>query len=274
MLLETGKWKEALAIAEHLISIETTAVVRITALVVIGSIKMRKGEDDALPFLKEARALASEAMEAQRIMPVTKASLEYEWITGNAILEEKEFDAQVELLKNAGYNCEYNSFLFWHWKARNRTVESGEVPESYRTDTEKLAKKSALIWKKLGCPYEEALLLFEGDEEDKRDALKIVQDLGADAVGEKLKLSMRSSGIKSIPRGKRKSTLSNTAMLTQREVAIVELLKNGLQNKEIADKLYISPKTVDHHVSSILFKLEVNSRSKAAPEAIRLGIIK
>ena len=47
-----------------------------------------------------------------------------------------------------------------------------------------------------------------------------------------------------------------------------------MQNKEIAEQLFISPKTVDHHISSILFKLDVNSRSKAAQEAVRLGIIK
>jgi len=47
-----------------------------------------------------------------------------------------------------------------------------------------------------------------------------------------------------------------------------------MQDKEIAGKLFISPKTVGHHISSILFKLDVSSRSKAAKEAKRLGIIK
>jgi DNA-binding NarL/FixJ family response regulator len=52
------------------------------------------------------------------------------------------------------------------------------------------------------------------------------------------------------------------------------LLKKGIQNKEIAATLFISPKTVDHHISSILFKLDVTSRSKAVTEAVRLGILK
>jgi len=51
-------------------------------------------------------------------------------------------------------------------------------------------------------------------------------------------------------------------------------LKKGIQNKEIAEALFISPKTVDHHISSILFKLDVNSRSRAVSEAARLGIAK
>src|SRR4029077_19657812 len=107
----------------------------------------------------------------------------------------------------------------------------------------------------------------------KRKALTIVQDLGANAVHERMKAEMRSSGIKSIPRGIRKSTRANPAMLTGRELDVLQLLKEGMQNKEIASGLFISPKTVDHHISAILFKLDVNSRVKAVKEAQRLGII-
>ncbi|HEX4849462.1 MAG TPA: LuxR C-terminal-related transcriptional regulator, partial [Puia sp.] len=84
----------------------------------------------------------------------------------------------------------------------------------------------------------------------------------------------RSSGIKSIPRGVRKSTRSNPAALTEREIDVLHLVKEGMQNKEIAAKLFISSKTVDHHISALLYKLEVNSRAKAVHEAIQLGILK
>jgi DNA-binding NarL/FixJ family response regulator len=98
--------------------------------------------------------------------------------------------------------------------------------------------------------------------------------LGANAVYEKMKMQMRNSGIRNIPRGRRKSTLSNPAQLTSRELDVLHLLKEGMQNKEIAGKLFISGKTVDHHISSILFKLDVNSRTKAVTEAVRMEIIK
>jgi len=104
--------------------------------------------------------------------------------------------------------------------------------------------------------------------------LAIIQGLGAGAILQKMKAAMRSSGIKSIPRGLRKSTQSNPALLTTRELDILLLLKEGLQNKEIAGKLFISAKTVDHHISSILFKLDVNSRVKAVNEAVRQEILK
>jgi len=82
------------------------------------------------------------------------------------------------------------------------------------------------------------------------------------------------SGIKSIPRGVRKTTQSNPAFLTGRELDVLQLLKADLQSKEIAAQLFISTKTVDHHISSILFKLDVKSRTKAVTEAVRQEILK
>ena len=81
-------------------------------------------------------------------------------------------------------------------------------------------------------------------------------------------------GVKHVSRGPRESTLNNPGQLTGRQIDILNLLRDGLQNKEIADKLFISPKTVDHHISAILSKLEVNSRAKAVLEAQKLGVLK
>lgn len=84
---------------------------------------------------------------------------------------------------------------------------------------------------------------------------------------------MRSAGIKSIPRGIRETTRVNPSFITGRELDVLICLKQGLHNKEIAAKLYISVRTVDQHISSMFFKLNVNSRIKAVAEAVRLGII-
>jgi len=85
---------------------------------------------------------------------------------------------------------------------------------------------------------------------------------------------MKMKGVKHVSRGPRESTLNNPGQLTGRQIDILNLLRDGLQNKEIADKLFISPKTVDHHISAILSKLEVNSRAKAVLEAQKLGVLK
>jgi DNA-binding NarL/FixJ family response regulator len=68
------------------------------------------------------------------------------------------------------------------------------------------------------------------------------------------------------------STRSNAAHLTARQLEILELLTQGLRNSEIADRLYLSGRTVDHHVSAILDKLGARSRTEASQQAARLGI--
>ena len=110
--------------------------------------------------------------------------------------------------------------------------------------------------------------------DQQRVGLNILDLLGATATSDMLKNKLREKGMRHIPRGPRESTRNNPAHLTGRQVEILSLLEEGAQNKEIAEKLFISPKTVDHHISAILSKLSVNSRSKAVAEARKLGILK
>ena len=61
--------------------------------------------------------------------------------------------------------------------------------------------------------------------------------------------------------------------LTAREMEVLALVAQGLRNAEIADRLVLAAKTVDHHVSAILRKLDVRTRGRASAEAIRLGLV-
>jgi DNA-binding CsgD family transcriptional regulator/tetratricopeptide (TPR) repeat protein len=269
--LETGNWTQAYHMADSLLKNEDLLpVIKIVALTVMATIKIRKGDHrDGLSLLSEAKALAFETMELQRIIPAFLALMEYEWITGKSHIEIDDLSGALNNIVRVGRFSKKSRLYFWLMKTKKDYL----LPDQAHQQKEK-AVNQAELWENWGCPYEYALALFEGDETDKRKAITIIQDLGADAVYEKLKLEMRNSGIKSIPRGIRETTRSNPANLTERELEVLPLLQDGLQNKEIADLLFISAKTVDHHISAILFKLDVNSRAKAVQEAIHLGILK
>lgn len=76
-----------------------------------------------------------------------------------------------------------------------------------------------------------------------------------------------------MPARRRSATLANPAGLTARHVEVLRLLDDGLTNVELAERLYLSVKTADHHVSTILAKLEVNKRRDAVRRARQLGIL-
>jgi ATP/maltotriose-dependent transcriptional regulator MalT len=272
---ETGNWPQAYDIANDFIKKENQlAIVKTWALVIVSTIKMRTGDSDLVPLLLKAKEKAFETMEPRSVIPTVIALLEYEWITGTSFINQAELNSAISLSRHKGNIYEKSEFAFWLLKVRRQQLELDEYFEGYDLHNKSAALNAADLWKQLGCPYEQALALFEGDEDDKRMAVEIIHNLGADAVSEKMKFEMRTLGIKGIPRGIRKTTQANPAHLTKREMDVLQLVKEGLQNKEIARKLFLSPKTIDHHISSIFFKLDVTSRAKAIQEAIHLHILK
>ena len=275
MQLETGNWKEAYAIAGELLRNDNQpAVIKINALIVAATIMMRKGEAGVLPLLQETAARALETKEPQRIISSIVAWLEYEWLTGKTTIEKEILDHAKAMAEQSLHPIQNDEFIFWLAKARKSRLPGGMVHEGFNTSNQVKTLQAATFWEHAGCTYQQALVLYDGSTDDKKEAITILRELGADMVYEKMKQEMKMAGIKSIPRGIRKATRSNAAFLTERELDVLQLLKEGMQNKEIAASLFISPKTVDNHLTSILFKLDVNSRTKAISAAMRLEIIK
>jgi DNA-binding NarL/FixJ family response regulator len=116
----------------------------------------------------------------------------------------------------------------------------------------------------MGCPYEQARALAEGDAQAQLAALQIFEQFEARPDAERLRAALRTAGVSGIPRRPHSSTRQNPFGLTNRQVEIGALLVEGCTNTEIAGRLHISPKTVEHHVSAVLAALEVHSREEAA----------
>jgi DNA-binding NarL/FixJ family response regulator len=128
-------------------------------------------------------------------------------------------------------------------------------------------------WSAIGCPYEAALALGDSDDEAAlRRALDELRGLRAEPAASFVSRRLRGLGARGLPRGPRAATRANPANLTTREVEVLDLVAEGLSNADIAARLFVSQRTVDHHVSAILRKLDVRSRAEASAEAVRLGL--
>jgi DNA-binding CsgD family transcriptional regulator len=99
---------------------------------------------------------------------------------------------------------------------------------------------------------------------EARAALATFEELGAGADADQAASLLRTLGVKAARLGPR-----GDAGLTKREAEVLGLLGEGLSNPEIAARLHLSRKTVEHHVAHVLTKLGLRGRAEAAAEAVR-----
>ena len=165
------------------------------------------------------------------------------------------------------------SAAIWLARSGEPVDGEGELPEPYRLEMAADAAAAAAAWDELGRPYDaRAGLARIVDEAGLREALRILDDLAAEPAAAAVRRRMRDVGIRAIPRGPRAETRDAPAGLTAREREVLALLSEGLPDKEISRRLFISERTVHHHVSSVLAKIGVSSRTAAARQAAQMGI--
>lgn len=263
--LYQGHWSEAAEMAATIIGRPNVAVIsRIMALVALGRVRTRRGEADALPLLDEALELALQTDTLQRLAPVRAARAEAAWFAGRLDQVVAEADAAYELATRHRHGWYAGEFSFWRWKAGERVAAPAWNAAPFLLHIEGDLRGAAEAWKRLRCPYEQARALADGDLPAQLAALAIFDKLGAAPAAAGLRQRMRSEGTHQIPRGPRATTRRNPFGLTARELEILDCLADGLSNGRTGQRLHISPKTVDHHVSSVLSKLDVATRGDAA----------
>jgi DNA-binding CsgD family transcriptional regulator len=212
--------------------------------------------------------------ELDRIAQVAAARAEAAWLRGDPATAEQVTDAALALAVACHEPWAAGELAYWRWQAGLRDdLPSSVVAEPYRLSIAGKWRQAAEEWRKIGCPYETALALAESDDEvDVREAIDRLQLLGARPAAAIVARRLRERGVRRVPRGPRPTTRENPAGLTARELEVLALLAKGLRNAQIAERLFVSQKTVDHHVSAILRKLDARTRGEAAAEAVRLGL--
>ncbi|MHB8723185.1 MAG: ATP-binding protein [Steroidobacteraceae bacterium] len=269
MKFEQGDWSGASDDAEAVLRhSRTTPVTRIPTLRVLGHLRIRRGDPGAREVLEEARALSGTMPELQRIGTLAEAYAEAAWLAGDRAGVLREATPAYEMVRNRQDPRMKGELAAWLWRVDALESLPTDIPEPYMREFSGDWRGAARAWKELGCPYEQALMLgWYGAETEQRQALAILDQLGAAPAAQALRRRMRARGVRAVPRGSRTSTRRNSLGLTRREAEVLALLSDGLRNAAIAKRLYVSTKTVDHHVAAILTKLGVPSRAEAVAMA-------
>jgi DNA-binding CsgD family transcriptional regulator len=273
--LEEGRWAEAAVDAGAVVRRHgVSAALRLPALIALGRVRVRRADPGAKELLDEASRLAAATGELQRIAPVAAARAEAAFLAGRPEQARDEVRAAYELALAHDSAWTIGELAYWLWRAGGLAEPPAPCPEPYALQMRGRWRDAAAAWERIGCPYERAVALGEGDDvAAHRLALEIFEGLGAHPAAAALRQSLRARGVRGVPVGPRPSTRSNPANLTRRQLEILELLAQGLTNADIAARLFIAVKTVDHHVSAILAKLDVQSRGGAAAAAFASGIL-
>lgn len=272
-LEKMGRWEESASLSEELLTRSGASPVnQINPLTGLGKVRARQGAPGCWDCLDAAAAAADGTGEPRAILRARLARAEAYWLEGQP--ESAAWEA--ELADDVCTPCDAwdrGAVAAWLRRTGSRRPPRGDLAEPYRLQEAGDWDAAARLWTGLGCPYEAALALHDAPQEAAlREALKIFTDLGASAAAQITRQKMRLLGIRSIPTGPRTATRAHPLGLTRREREVLDLICAGHTNAQIAAKLFISTKTVDHHVSAVLAKLDAPTRNAAAAHAARLGL--
>jgi len=233
--------------------------------------------------------LALATGELQRIARVAALRAEAAWLQGNQAqcLAEVRVAYDLALAHEAG-PWRLGELCIWMWRVGGLTSVPGPIAEPFARQIAGDWQGAAALWAKIGCPYEQALALADGDSSAKLSALSIFERLGAQPALALLRKQGRSlTPVQALAAGDEVSLphpseaqppripTIHTSLeeLTPREREVLRLLSQGLTSAQIAEQLVIGVTTVNFHVRSLYSKLGVTSRAAATRYAIEHHLV-
>jgi DNA-binding CsgD family transcriptional regulator/tetratricopeptide (TPR) repeat protein len=242
-----------------------TSVMRLPSLSVLMYVYLRTGHRDAERVFDEANAIALATGELQRTWPVQVARAETAWLAGN---DEGVLAAIDAILAHPNHDhnpWDFGEAIIWkHRAGHSQIAVATKVSKPFALEIMGDLEGAAQAWHRIGDPYSEALVLAHGDAPQRVRAIEIFDEIGGAPAAHKLREWAREAGVKGVPRGPYKSRKESEFGITAKEREVLHLLVRGKTNSQISDELFRSAKTVEHHVSSLLSKLNAKNRTDAA----------
>lgn len=231
----------------------------------LGRLLARRGDPAAGPMLAEAWTRAQTARTLVGLAYAGLARAEWAWLVGDTAAAREVATVLLPRVSHPGgawFRGELLRYLARAGVAPSAGFEG--CPPAWAAGLAGEWRAAAALWRRAGDPYEAALeLALSGEPDAIADGLEVLDLLGAAPAAELARAGLRERGAR-VPRGPNAATRGNPAGLTKRQLAVLDLLREGLTNAEIAERLVLSVRTVDHHVAAILLKLGVKSRHEAA----------
>ena len=271
-----GHWGAALEDADQVLDGEGMPLARLWPILVRALIPLRTGAADDLEALFEAAwRLAEQLDEPRRRLALLSALAERMWLTDVPDTRVTDFAvSEIEALGSSpGSAWAVGELAVWLGRLGLLGTPPAQVAEPFRLAIEGRAEEAASWWRLAGEPFAEAMAWSDSADPVQRAlAVELLDRLGAMATADRQRVILRRDGITKVPPRPRERTRANPAGLTNRQLDVAKLIARGFTNAEIAARLYISPKTADHHVSAILGKLGLPNRRAVVVRADELGL--
>ncbi|GAB3422930.1 helix-turn-helix transcriptional regulator [Flindersiella endophytica] len=229
----------------------------------------RRGEPGAAALVQAAWQRACGQGSLPGLGFAATAFMEWAWLQDRPDLAEALLEQWKQYAGRPGIEPVTAELSRYAARAGVLVAADSGLPEPWLAGIRGDWRAAVRGWEAAGDPYERALeLAASGEVDQTMEALSVLDDLGAVEVARRARRRLKGLGVRAVPRRPVAATRAHPAGLTARQADVLDLVAAGLTNAEIADRLVVSVRTVDHHVSTILGKLGVSSRREAGRLAL------